>query len=147
MKDLAETYAGWVGEDTEDATSCIKGKVSSTLSDRVAVNHCVTERMKETFNQDIIELHCNVHPLDSIASKTRSALKQTGVKGQLFGKDCALVNLIHSLSKLRYKQGTGDPSAFKSYFKNKGVSMKQFPRYVGNRLHVLFHLISTCERT
>ena len=118
----------------------MKDKVSSTLSDRVAVNHCVTDSLKKSLNPNILELHCNVHPLDSLANKSRSALKETGVRGKLFGRDCAVANLVHSLSKLRYKQGSGDPASFKLFFKQKGIPMSTFPRYVGNRLHILFHL-------
>lgn len=39
--------------------------------------------------------------------------------------------------------GKGDPKAFNTFFKSRGVSLKMFPRYVGNRLHILFHLSGT----
>ena len=97
--------------------STIQSNIKATLSDRVAVNHCVTERLKDSFNTDLLELHCNIHPLDSISSKARSALKDTGVNGALFGKDCAAANVIHNVSKMRYKQGSADPLHFKVFFK------------------------------
>ena len=81
--------------------STIRSDNKATLSDRVAVNHCVTERLKNSFNTDLLELHCNIHPLDSISSNARSALKDTGVKGAVFGKDCAAANVIHNVSKMR----------------------------------------------
>ena len=41
--------------------------------------------------------------------------------------DLTAGNVIHGLGKIIYKQGKGDPEGFISC-------------YVGNRLHVLFHL-------
>jgi len=35
---------------------------------------------------------------------------------------------------------SGDPIGFKDFLTKSGLSPGMFPRYVGNRLHVLFHL-------
>lgn len=43
----------------------------------------------------------------------------------------------------RYKQGSGDPSNFKGFLRSKNLPMGIIVRYVGNRLHVLFHLAAT----
>ena len=41
---------------------------------------------------------------------------------------------------MRYKQGTGDPAGFKLFMKQEGMKPSTMVRYVGNRLHVMFHL-------
>ncbi|XP_065659609.1 uncharacterized protein LOC136083782 [Hydra vulgaris] len=42
-----------------------------------------------------------------------------------------------ALLYFRYK-AKGDPHGFKSFLKQSGLSCSTFPRYVGNRLHILF---------
>ena len=140
LDDAAHAYSGWAGEQPSDVLSQIKSNITSCISDRVAVNHCVAETLKENVNSQIVELHCNLHPLDSLANVSRTALKATGVAGSTYGKDCAAVNFIQGMSKMRYKSGKGDPASFKAFCKERNIALKLFPRYVGNRLHILFHL-------
>ena len=143
VKEAAETYSDWTGQESGDVVSSIQSHITASLSDRVAVNHCVSEALKDVFNSELLELHCNVHPLDSLASKARAALLQTGVKGAVFSKDCAAANLILGISKMRYKQGTGDPLHFKSFLSDQKIPLSMIPRYVGSRLHIVFHLAGT----
>ena len=57
-------------------------------------------------------------------------------------KHILLVIFITSVLLLffSFKQGTGDPEGFKLFLSELGVPIGSFPRYVGNRLHVLFHI-------
>ena len=41
---------------------------------------------------------------------------------------------------MRYKQGTGCPVQFMAFLGSRNIPLKEFPRYVGNRMHVIFHL-------
>ncbi|GFR69991.1 hypothetical protein ElyMa_002061600 [Elysia marginata] len=50
------------------------------------------------------------------------------------------VNVIAAISKLRFKDGKGDPAGFKAFIKSEKIDPSLLPRYVGNRLHVIFHL-------
>ena len=104
LHDVAETVANWTGNEKDQIAKDCENNISSTISDRAAVNHCVVEKLKGHFGKDITELNCNVHPMDSIAAKARSILKGTGLKGQCFGPEAATVNTIKGLSKMRYKQ-------------------------------------------
>ena len=109
-----------------------------------AVNHCVVKKLEEDLNMELLELKCNVHPLDGISHKCRAILKEVdknlNIKTSLFGKECEAANIIYNLSKMRYRQGKGDPKGFKSFLQLENIPLKYFVRYVGNRLHVLFHL-------
>ena len=119
-------------------SACIK----STMTDRVAANHTAITILDERLEKSLLELNCNVHPLDSISTTCRQALnnvaKQSGIKSKCFGKDCPASNLILAITKLRYK-GKGDPSTFKCFLEEKKEKPGLFPRYVGNRFHILFH--------
>jgi hypothetical protein len=53
--------------------------LKNTLSDRVAVNHCVVQQLEEDYGIKILELNCNLHPLYGIASKWRTVLKECDV--------------------------------------------------------------------
>ena len=47
--------------------------IQCTMSDRVNVNHCVKLKLDEHFEHTLLELKCNVHPLDSISTDIRGA--------------------------------------------------------------------------
>ena len=40
----------------------------------------------------------------------------------------------------RFKDGSGDPAGFKDMLHRHNLPVGTFVRYVGNRMHVLFHL-------
>ena len=62
--------------------------------------------------------------------------------GTLLGRDCAVANLVYAVSKMKYKNGTGDPSGFKLWIVMSKIPPGTFVRYVGNRL--LYMCCSTC---
>ena len=145
LSDIAHTYATFHNTEPDSTLSSIHGKISSTLSDRCAVNHCVVQALEQHMQLgSIVELNCNVHPLDGMASSARSALKKIDVETQLksgvFGSDCTLANFVYGMTKMRYKQGRGDPAGFKKFMVVENIPKKLVCRYVGNRFHVLFHL-------
>ena len=43
------------------------------------------------------------------------------------------------LVSIRYKMNSGDPAGFKTFLRLSDISTGIIPRYVGNRLHILFH--------
>lgn len=142
VQDISDTLAEYQDKDRTKVHEKMQQHITSSISDRVAVNHAVVKELQkaQAVNADFLELNCNVHPLDTLSSTSRSVLKATNIKGATYGNDCAAANFIHGLSKLRYKQGKGDPVRFKAFMKAKHIPLKMFPRYVGNRMHILFHL-------
>ena len=104
------------------------------------------EQLQEKLDIELLELKCNVHPLDGLANCARKTLRelekgvlQTGVS-RVFGSDCKAANLIHTVSKMQYKDGKGDPAGFKTFLKKEGIPVGTILRYVGKILHVLFHM-------
>jgi hypothetical protein len=81
-----------------------------------------------------------MHPLDGVANECRKVLKKESLTSSSFGSDAAVANLLYSISKLRYKNGKGDPLNFKLFLESQGLPSSILPRYVGNRLNVLFVL-------
>ena len=144
LNDIGLTQTAFMKEEVHTGMSTIISSLTSTVTDRCSVNHCVIEMLKTDLDVDLLELKCNVHPLDGLAHKSRQVLKKVDanleVKSELFGSECKTANVIYSLSKMRYKQGKGDPSGFKFFMKKDNVSPGLIVRYVGNRLHVTFHL-------
>ena len=63
--------------------------IGSTIGDRVAVNHCVTEAIAKKLGKTIYELNCNLHPLDGVAVGARKALskldKEESIPSSVFG--------------------------------------------------------------
>ncbi|XP_065658300.1 uncharacterized protein LOC136082812 [Hydra vulgaris] len=97
---------------------------------------------QEEMDIELIQLHCNVHPLETIALEALSALRTIDNEMKVKpakGTDGIAVIVLKDISKLRYSF-KGDPAAFKSYQKKNNVAPGLFLRYVGNRFHVLFHM-------
>ncbi len=79
----------------------------------MAANHAAVRIINDYWGKSLNELNCHLHPLDSVSSCCRSALKkEEGTQGALFGKDCIAGNIVLQVNKLRYKDGKGDPQGF-----------------------------------
>ncbi|GFR66542.1 39S ribosomal protein L46, mitochondrial [Elysia marginata] len=144
MTEAAASYARYSGSRQEEVYHAIKSSISATLTDRAAVNACVTRQLRDELESELIQLNCNVHPLDSVAREVRRMLsqldKEHGITGHCYGTDGTAANLINAVSVLRFKDGTGDPLGFKNLLRQHDLPMGTFVRYVGNRLHIMFHL-------
>ncbi len=72
--------------------------ITCTLTDRVAANHATVVILQDDFDNDLIELNCNVHPLDGLAHKARSVGREidtsADIKGSCYGTDGTATNLI-----------------------------------------------------
>ena len=138
---LATTYSNFTHTDLQTNRSNIINNISNCMMDRVAANHAAIVLVNETWHKTLNELNCHLHPLDTIASSSRSALRKLETeKGKLFGNDCFAANIVLQMNKMRYKDGKGDPRGFKSFLDSEKLPRGFIPRYRGNRLHVLFHI-------
>ena len=102
------------------------------------------QQLQTAFEIELLELKCNIHPLDGIAKKCTNILKaydrDNNITSDTFGRDCCAVNFIITMNKMRFKQGKGDPSGFKQFLRQNNIKPSIIIRYVGNRFHVMFHL-------
>ena len=115
--------------------------ISCTLTDRAAANHAAIRIVNEVFGKSLIEVNCHLHPLDTIATKCRSALLSLETeKSKLFGQGCLAEKVILGLNKMRFKDGKGDPHGFRVFLHDQNLPQSLIIRYRGNRLHVLFKL-------
>lgn len=102
--------------------------------------------LNNSWHKSLNELNCHLHPLDTFATKTRTALRKVEEQHKLdkghnlMGGECYAGNIIVQMNKMRYKDGKGDPRGFKSFLDSEGLPRGIIPRYRGNRLHVLFHI-------
>ena len=57
----SHTHATFHNTEPDATLSSIHGKISSTLSDRCAVNHCVVQALEQHMQLgSIVELNCNM---------------------------------------------------------------------------------------
>jgi hypothetical protein len=111
------------------------------MTDRAAINHATIVCLENTWGIHLNELNCHLHPLDTIASSSRSALKEAEPRvliKKLFGTECMAVQLVLSINKFRFKDGRGDPKGFTTALLDAGLPKGLIPRYRGTRLHILF---------
>ena len=127
--------------------------ITNTITDRCPTNQAVVRRLNEAMDKTLLMLNCALHPLDGLCNNVRKELKRLdkGMKGSSKGTDCLVGNLLMALSKLM-NSGKGDPGGFRQVIREKtnlttdGSKAPEdtisglFMRYVGNRLHVFFHL-------
>ena len=45
-----------------------------------------------------------------------------GIQSCTFGSDCAVANVIYGITKMRFKQGTGDTSGFKYFLRCENIN-------------------------
>ena len=65
--DIAETYAAYNQTDRIQVKHLFVQHIMNTLTDHVAVNHCVVQALNTDLDIELLELKCNVHPIDGIA--------------------------------------------------------------------------------
>ena len=145
INDVALIYADFGNLDLMHVKCTIIKHLKNVLTDRMAVNHCVVEYLKSKLDINLLELKCNVHPLDGIANKCTSTLKDYDVllkciSSDTFGYNCCAVNFVYGMTKMRFKQGKGDPSGFKQFMCQENIKSALFVRYVGNRFSILLVL-------
>ena len=90
--------AAFYDADATQILSNMTQKIDCTLSDRAIVNSLVTTKLALALGVELIELHCNLHPLEVVAGGARSAclMNQKDVKLELWGKSAGVVNLPSS---------------------------------------------------
>ena len=116
--------------------------ITCTITDRAAVNHAAIRIVNETFGTTLIEVNCHLHLLDTIATKSRGALKslESGSESKLFGRGCLAEKVVLALNKMRFKDSKGDPHGFRVFLSDCNLPQSLIIRYRGNRLHILFKL-------
>ena len=143
---IAHIYAAFNECEFEDCRHKIISNISNTMTDRATVNHATISRLELAWRKTLNELNCHLHPLETIASICKKSLKDIENQEkhlhdlQLQGESASAVNVTWNISKLRYKNGVGDPRGFVNALERWNLPKGLVPRYRGNRLHVLFHI-------
>ena len=128
----------------KDVYKTMSTHITCSLTDRAAANHAAIRIINEKFGTTLVEVNCHLHPLDTIASKTKSTLQLLETsKSKLFGSGCRAEKVILAMNKMRFKDGKGDPHGFRVFLKDNDLPQSLIVRYRGNRLHVLFKLAAT----
>nr|KAI8746894.1 FAM200A-like protein [Biomphalaria glabrata] len=75
VDNLAHLYADCKKLDYESCRETIIKNISNTMSDRAAVNYPTIRIVCDIWQKPLNELKCNLHPLDTIASRCKTELK------------------------------------------------------------------------
>ena len=85
---MAETYCHFYDTNYQETRRALIDNITNSMSDRCAANHAALRLVNNEWNKTLNELNCHLHPLDSLASSTRTALKkEEETKGKVYGKD------------------------------------------------------------
>ena len=71
---VVEVYSCFENTEYTQVLSTIAAKLQCTTSDRAAVNHCAAMRLMNYLHVHLLELKCQLHPLECVASAAREAL-------------------------------------------------------------------------
>lgn len=146
MDSMVDVYCKFYSNNFEETRQQMISNISNTMTDRASVNHATIVCLEDSWGTKLNELNCHLHPLDTIASITRSALKAAEpkeLKKKLFGTECMASQLVLAINKFRYKDGRGDPKGYTAALSEAHLPKGLIPRYRGNRLHIMFLI---CER-
>ncbi|RUS68654.1 hypothetical protein EGW08_023584 [Elysia chlorotica] len=105
INEMCSAYAEYSGMMYEVVRGQVLSKIISSLTHRAAVNHATSRLLNLHLGLELIELNCNLHVLDGIANRVRSALKALDGKTGLDGDNyCLASKVIYMVSKLRQLQ-------------------------------------------
>ena len=79
------------------------------------------QSLQDKLEIELLELKCNIHPLDGIAKKSNNILhmyKNDNIPSDTFGRECCAVNFIIAINKMRFKQST---EGFKLFLRQNNI--------------------------
>ena len=76
IDNLANVYFHFNSSYFQETRTKLVDNITNTLPDRCAVNHVTIKFVNAAWGKSLPKLNCHLHPLDSIATKVRSALKR-----------------------------------------------------------------------
>ena len=122
IDNMADIYSDYKKLNPVTVKTTIIRCIGSTCTDHASVNSVVVRELRDLWKTDLVELHCNLHPLDSFARKIREGLKVIDEGWELrgTGRDCRVANFLYGLSKLKIDE-TGDPAGFTSWLIEHGI--------------------------
>ncbi|XP_069109507.1 uncharacterized protein [Argopecten irradians] len=124
----------------------IEPKIKNFMTDRSAtetkVNHLINQEFGTDHERN--EFKCAVHPLlqfsDTCEKEIKNIEKDLGIKSSFGGgkMESVTTNFLRCVSKLFFKDGSGDPLLVSLYLKEKNIPIP-VKNFRGNRFNILFH--------
>lgn len=116
----------------------IVSNIKCCLTDRAPVNHLTVFLLEKDWNKSLIELNCNVHPLEAVSSRIKKELHACELNK--FSDDCVAWHIIMAMNALRYSNKYRHVALIKDFFEEQRLPLSDVPRFLGHRLHVIFKL-------
>jgi len=137
IDNLASVHSYFYNRDYQDSQSKIIDNISNTLTDMCVANHAAILLVSESWDKTLNKLNCHLHPLDSIALKTRSASKEC--------EDTLALKKTMGKQLFCWKHCYGNEYFKIQRRKRRSTWLCNIPGQPeiaqrGNRLHILFHI-------
>ena len=141
IKYLADIYSSYHGLSKGHVEETMISHVHNTMTDRAAVNQATIRKLNKTWNSNINNLFCHLHPLDTIASSVKTCLKdlEDSQERQLSKSGCIAEQILAAFDRLRFADNLGDPKGFSLYLAECGLKKGIIKSNRGNRLHLSFN--------
>jgi hypothetical protein len=118
-------------------------KIKSFMTDRSATENKVNEIICADNDITVNSFKCSIHPLlqfGTVAQKKVGEIeKKYKINLDLNLGDSIAENLLCFVSKLFYKDGSGDPLYAPTYLREQGINNVPIMNYRGNRFNTIFH--------
>lgn len=144
----SETYVSCVHEILKDVSGDSAPILKNTINfmtDRsiteVKTNRILTSEKLNLLQEPstINEFKCSVHPLLQFSEVCQKEIIKFESETDLEKSDQNTATLLRFVSKLFFKDGSGDPLFAATYLKEKGISTIPIMNFRGNRFNVLFY--------
>ncbi|XP_053388677.1 uncharacterized protein LOC128551786 [Mercenaria mercenaria] len=146
----ADTYVNSLNEIIEDISLCsgessrqfFYENIQNSMTDRCATESKVNKILNENMSQNLNEFKCSTHPLlqfSEVCEKEISVLEKEFQKDFKIDSQSSFSNVLKSVSKLFFKDGTGDPLLASNYIKSKGIKNIPLINFRGNRFNIAFY--------
>ncbi|XP_053403190.1 uncharacterized protein LOC123534936 [Mercenaria mercenaria] len=146
----AETYVSTIDEIMNDISFCsdensdhyFYNNVRNCMTDRCATEGKVNNLMKEKMSNDLNEFKCTTHPILQFSEICEKEIQNIEKENKFefdIDSQCSFNNILKSVSKLFFKDGSGDPLLALNYLKSKGIKTLPLINFRGNRFNTSFY--------
>ena len=129
--------------DHDYCTANFMNKIKHLMTDRSATENKVNEIICADNDITVNSFKCSVHPLlqfGTVAQKKVGEIeKNYKINLDLNLGDSIAENLLRFVSKLFYKDGSGDPLYAPTYLREQCINKVPIMNYRGNRFNTIFH--------
>lgn len=124
---LAEIYSQMSSVSIASCHTAIINKIKCCLTDRAPVNHLTVFLLEKEWGTHLIELNCNVHPLEGISNRIRKEFQACEEKVLQRSGECIAWKLIMALNSLRFSDKYNHVMQMEEFMKSNDQKVTKIP--------------------